>query len=154
MYLNEVGRIVNASIINIPDFVPNSIIHDHIVMPNHLHFIVQMLDVGADIIRPIASTASDNMVASSQCDDAMGQMISAPTYKYSKTLGSIVRGFKAGITKQIGQSVFQRNYYEHIVRDYDDWINIKNYIKTNPQTWDADKLFQKSMAECKEKYKL
>jgi hypothetical protein len=35
----------------------------------------------------------------------------------SRTVGSIVRRFKIGVTKQIGRSIWQRNYYEHIIRD-------------------------------------
>ncbi len=77
-------------------------------------------------------------------------MISAPTakaYKYSKSVGSVIRGFKAGITKQIGKSIWQRNYYEHIIRDNADYEKISNYIFTNPQTWDADSMYQKQLDE-------
>lgn len=152
MILNNIGQIVDNAIINIPKYCDNRvIIHERIVMPNHIHFIMQITDdrgVGADIIRPIAPPAQSN------CRPTIGRMISAPTakaYKYSKSVGSVIRGFKAGVTKQIGKSIWQRNYYEHIIRDNTDYEKISNYIFTNPQTWDADSMYQKQLDEFIEK---
>ncbi|MEI6291285.1 MAG: restriction endonuclease subunit S [Chloroflexota bacterium] len=61
----------------------------------------------------------------------------------SKTIGSIVRGFKIGVTKWFQenhspQTVWQRNYYEHIIRDDDDLNRIREYIINNPMNWDTD----------------
>lgn len=139
MILNKLGKIVHKAILDIPKYCDDKIkIHEFVVMPNHIHIIIELtahIDVGADIIRPESSN---------------GQVIPAPTtvaYKYSKTLGSVIRGFKSGITKQIGKSIWQRNYYEHIIRDNADYEKIANYIFTNPKTWDADALYQKQLDE-------
>ena len=60
----------------------------------------------------------------------------------SHTLGAIVRGFKTAVTSQAntlsrtsGMSVWQRNYYEHIVRDDADLDRIPRYIAANPKRW-------------------
>jgi REP element-mobilizing transposase RayT len=50
----------------------------------------------------------------------------------------MVRGFKIGVTNQIGQSVWQRNYYEHIIRDDESYHQIVQYIRDNPKKWEND----------------
>jgi len=57
----------------------------------------------------------------------------------SKTIGSLVRGFKASVTKRLGYSVWQRNYFEHIIRDIATHDKIADYIVNNPFMWDKDK---------------
>jgi REP element-mobilizing transposase RayT len=59
----------------------------------------------------------------------------------SKTIGSIVRGFKIGVTKQIGYSIWQRNYYEHIIRDANDYARIASYTVSNPAKWTDDTFY-------------
>jgi putative transposase len=63
------------------------------------------------------------------------------------TIPTIVRGYKAAVTKQInllrscpGCPVWQRNYYEHLIRDEDDYLRISAYILNNPRTWQEDSL--------------
>jgi REP element-mobilizing transposase RayT len=62
----------------------------------------------------------------------------SPLRSPSKTIGSVVRGFKIGVTKWFRQNtqiqnVWQRNYYEHIIRDKKSYQNITNYIINNPK---------------------
>lgn len=69
----------------------------------------------------------------------------SPLRGTSKTIGSIVRGFKIGVTQYIRKNtdihdVWQRNYYEHIIRDGDDYGRIANYIRDNPMNWGQDKM--------------
>ncbi len=49
-------------------------------------------------------------------------------------------------------NIWQRNYYEHIIRDTANYENIRGYIFTNPQTWDADVLYQKQIEEFNERF--
>jgi DNA-binding Lrp family transcriptional regulator/REP element-mobilizing transposase RayT len=63
-----------------------------------------------------------------------------------KSLGSFIAGFKSTVTKQInnirnkpGIPVWQRNYYEHVVRNEDDLFEIREYIVNNPIKWELDK---------------
>jgi putative transposase len=64
----------------------------------------------------------------------------------SKTIGSVVRGFKIGVTKWFRQNtnvfdVWQRNYYDHIICDEQSYQNISNYIINNPVKWTEDKFY-------------
>ena len=77
-------------------------IEKYVLMPDHIHLIVRM----------------DN-----------GRMwASAPT----KHLSSIVRSIKTLTTKEIGVSIFQRSYYDHIIRNPQDYDEIWRYIENNP----------------------
>ena len=71
------------------------------------------------------------------------QPSSVPRYP-SKTVGSIVRGFKIGVTKWIRantdvHAVWQRNYYDHIIRNESSLDRIRQYIADNPARWDTDR---------------
>ena len=63
------------------------------------------------------------------------------------SLPTIVRSFKSAVTKRIneirnspGLPLWQRNYYEHVIRNEADYNRIAEYVATNPQRWEEDKL--------------
>jgi REP element-mobilizing transposase RayT len=63
-----------------------------------------------------------------------------------QSVSSIVKGFKIGVTKWMRQNtteyqIWQRNYYEHIIRNDDSYRRIANYILNNPQNWQEDEYF-------------
>ena len=76
----------------------------------------------------------------------------------SKTIGSIVRGFKIGVTKWMRQNmpvqtVWQRNYYEHVIRNEDSLDRIRLYVVENPARWAYDRENpEAASAETKEKW--
>jgi len=60
-------------------------------------------------------------------------------------LGSVIRGIKSTTTKQIGLIeldgllVWQRSFYDRIIRNEKEYIKIKEYIKNNPKMWGRDR---------------
>jgi len=56
-------------------------------------------------------------------------------------VGALVRGFKSYITKQLGFSVWQRNYWENIIRNEQSYQRIADYIINNPTNWQNDKFY-------------
>ena len=63
----------------------------------------------------------------------------------TRSVGMLVRAFKARCTRAINQlwqtssvPVWQRNYYEHIIRDEEAYLKIAEYVQTNPQRWEDD----------------
>ncbi|MCC6187381.1 MAG: hypothetical protein IT256_09535, partial [Chitinophagaceae bacterium] len=65
----------------------------------------------------------------------------------SQTIGAIVRGSKSSVTKQLGlmgfeEKLWQRNYYEHIIRNEQSYNTISNYIINNVAKWHADKFYR------------
>ena len=120
MVLNEKGQIVKNEWLNTANVRQGDVIlHEYVVMPNHFHAIVE-------ICRGGVRDSTDRGV----CD--------TPLRSPSKTLGAIVRGFKSAVTKQIGFPIWQRNYYEHIIRNAHAFERISNYIRNNPAQWNKD----------------
>jgi REP element-mobilizing transposase RayT len=64
-----------------------------------------------------------------------------PLIGTSRTIGSIIRGFKIGTTKQIAYAIWQCNYYEHIIRNANDYARIAEYITNNPIRWEMDRYY-------------
>ena len=62
---------------------------------------------------------------------------SSPT----KNIGSIIRSFKTMVTREIGSSIFQRSYHDHIVRNHEDYLSIWQYIEENAAKWQSDRYF-------------
>lgn len=77
-----------------------------------------------------------------------GGVCKTPQRGPSQTVGAIVRGYKSAVTKQLGLMGFvgklwQRNYWEHIIRDETSYIRISDYIINNPAKWADDKFYEK-----------
>ncbi len=91
MVLNDAGKIANQCWVEISKHFPNSVLHEHIVMPNHVHGIIELISepVGAENFPPNKNMANDFHRANDYL----------PLRSPSKTIGSIVRGFKIGVTK-------------------------------------------------------
>ncbi len=121
MGLSEIGCIVANEIQRTNIIRPYVRIDTWIVMPNHAHLLI---DVRAT--RRVAPTV-------------------APTLQ-PRSLGSIIGQLKSIITKQIYEShgfegrIWQRNYFERIVRTPDERVRIKGYILNNPSHWSTDEL--------------
>ena len=58
-----------------------------------------------------------------------------------RTLAQDVRSFKTLVTKEIGRSIWQRLYYEHVVRDEKDYLIKAKYIEDNPAKWTDDEMY-------------
>jgi putative transposase len=101
-------------------------------MPNHVHGIIiihQSKRIGLLIV------GATRRVAPTQ----------RPTGPSSGSLGAIMAQFKSIVTKRInelrntpGTSVWQRNYYEHVIRNEDDFSRVREYLINNPTLWEED----------------
>jgi transposase len=113
MQLNVFGEILKEILLSLTKYYPNSILTDFVIMPNHLHFIW---------------FNQDNV-----------------------PLSEIVKKFKGNATKQyhsfmISQNkayepLWQRSFYEHIIRDDKDYERIASYIENNPLQWELDRFY-------------
>jgi REP element-mobilizing transposase RayT len=145
MVLNDAGVMANECWMDIPKHFPNTVLHEYAIMPNHVHGIIEITNTENSSIPDISHKKRAKDVSPLR-DSLVSQMFCGT----SKTIGSIVRGFKIGVTKWLrnnlssqypqNQSVWQRNYYEHIISNEQSYQNITNYIINNPSTWKQDKL--------------
>jgi len=119
MFLNQYGKTVHNYWDRIPGHYSNISLDAFIVMPNHIHGIIIIDDVGAGL-KP------------------------APTERYP--LYEIIRAFKTFSARQInkmrgapGIPVWQRNYFERIIRDEKELDSIREYINNNINAWELNK---------------
>lgn len=135
MVLNEQGKMVEKWLEKISDKF-NVILDEYQIMPNHIHTIIHL--VGADPhVRPNIQTHGSDRIGS--------------THGSTPTLGTIIQWFKTISTneymenvrnkkwKSFNKRLFQRNYYEHIVRNEQDLHAIRQYIQQNPLMWTRDR---------------
>jgi len=137
MRLNKQGQIANREWMRLERRFSTADFSAFVVMPNHMHGIVVM--------------HADGRGAGENHPDHGGGRHPLRPYEGPRvipgSLAAIVRAYKASVTWRIhamrgdeGSPVWQRNYYEHIVRDDEEYRRIIEYIQTNPLRWEADQL--------------
>ncbi|MDR0819724.1 MAG: hypothetical protein LBN43_09170 [Oscillospiraceae bacterium] len=118
---------------SIPEHFPNVKLDEFVIMPNHIHGII-VVD-NADYRRGTACRASTDK---GRTRTDAGEQFSRPV---KGSLPTIVRSYKSAVSKQLGKSIWQRNYYEHIIRNDEDYLRICEYIQFNPRNWEKDELY-------------
>ena len=133
MVLNALGRIADEEWKRSPEIRKQLGLDAYVIMPNHMHGIV--------ILR-----REDDHIRRDSPQPSVGAHGGAPLQRPPRSLGSFVAGFKARVTKRINQHrrtpgtpVWQRGYFDHIVRDQRDLDRIRSYILHNPAKWALDK---------------
>jgi putative transposase len=138
MILNDAGKIADECWLKIPEHFPDAVLHEHVVMPNHVHGIIELVNndaaaVGVQNFEPLQQTTNKS-----------------PKNEFQKiiprSIGSIIRGYKIGVTKFFRDNtdihiVWQRNFHDHIIRDEQSYWKISAYIANNPEVWENDKFY-------------
>jgi putative transposase len=131
--LNEAGRIVDECWLATPAHFDGVESITHVVMPNHVHGII--------LIRDIAKQG-----AVTKASPLVGARHASPLRPHGvkrHSLGAIIGSFKSAVTNRIGRElsstpVWQRNYYEHIIRNERQMEKVWLYIQSNPLCWATD----------------
>ena len=147
MVLNEYGKIVQDEWMESSKIRKEIKLDYFIVMPNHIHGIIFITNRNT----PLRSTDANDVGATppngGTSRPAPPQAESPPPRgPKPKSLGSFVAGFKSIATRRInelrktpGVSVWQRNYYDHIIRNENELHQIREYIVNNPAKWEYDR---------------
>ena len=106
--LSNIGKDVETNLLKLPRIFDGIVIKPYIIMPNHIHFVVQLTGRHGDL----------------------------PLHK-------LVGQFKSYTTKIHSGILWQRNYYDHIIRNQQEYEKIYEYIETNPLKWEEDKYYIK-----------
>jgi REP element-mobilizing transposase RayT len=136
-----------------------------VVMPNHLHGIVWIVPVdgagprdgvaGANVVRAYGdgvgrAGAHSHAPLPGRSPPATSRGV-RQLHRAPRSLGSFIAGYKSAVTKRInqlrqspGQPVWQRNYWERVVRDDREMDRFRRYIATNPLRWESDQLHPRS----------
>jgi len=145
MILNEYGEIA-AEEWEKSEEIRNEIeLCEYIVMPNHFHGIVR-INAGANGRSPVLGIGGMRGNFSNR-GKKIGEGENSVPKMQARSVSSLVSGYKSVVTKRInqirsmpGEKLWQRNYWEHIIRNEDEYFRIANYIKNNPEKWYNDKL--------------
>ena len=138
MVLNDFGEIAHQEWVRLTERFDHFQLDVFQIMPNHMHAIV-VLD---DLVGATLAVAPDDAVGF----DKRAQASRAPT------VGDIIGAYKSIVAveclsiyksrHEIMGKLWQRNYYENIIRDQQSYQNIANYILNNPAHWQSDKFYK------------
>jgi putative transposase len=146
MVLSEYGEIAKKEWLRSEEIRREIKLDEFVVMPNHIHGIIIFTNVGATGGSPTQSGATGEPPTQARATDRSPLQLSKQHGPLKRSLGSLVAGYKFATTKrsiQIGRgittSIWQRNYYEHVIRNETDLEEIREYIENNPAKWLEDK---------------
>jgi len=105
------GKIVDEAIQNITSVYPTLSLESYVVMPNHIHILLRV------------------------CADEYGRPLVAPT------MSRVVKQLKGIVSKQIGVTIWQKSFHDHIIRNREDYEEHLRYIYENPIHWYYDELY-------------
>jgi len=163
MKLNDAGKMVDEQWLALVNRFPNIELHEYIIMPNHFHCILEIVETSVGV--PLVGTQSN----STEIMEEGRPRGSAPTFAptdtsmtdsqndngilKNKTIGDMMDAFKSIITVEYIRGVknkgwdrfegklLQRDYYEHIIRNELEYQRISEYIINNPSKWKGDKFY-------------
>ena len=132
MRLNRHGKIAEECWQLIPKHFPDVELGAYVIMPNQVHGIIMIND-----------TDKNRVATNSQPVGASHDTPLRPRGVSSGSLGAIIGSFKSAVTKRIGRElnetgIWQRSFYEHIIRNDKEFANIQAYVINNPVLWDED----------------
>ncbi len=152
MNLNEAGKMIDNEWLKIPQRFTNTKLHEYQVMPNHFHAILEIttIAVGSTLVvdpetvnrkgqprglpqrspKPLAQSVPE--IKNKTLGDMVGAFESITTVEY-------IRGVKSKKWQPFNGKLWQRNYWEHIIRNEEEYQRISNYIRNHPSNWTEDK---------------
>ncbi|MEB2333814.1 MAG: hypothetical protein OZ914_05825, partial [Anaerolineaceae bacterium] len=139
--LNEAGEMVVRWWNELPNKFPNIVLGEFVVMPNHFHGIIFIMEnVGADLrVCPDGEEKGEHVDSPQHADSPQRSTLSQMIQWFkTMTTNEYIRGVKQSNWKPFIGKVWQRNYYEHIIRNEKELQQKTNYILDNPSRWDED----------------
>jgi REP element-mobilizing transposase RayT len=115
--LNDAGKILEKQWLDLAQRYTHIRLHEYVVMPNHFHGIIQIHENNNENIGTIVGTFK------------------------SLTTRDYIQGVHTKNWLPFEKKLWQRNYYEHIIRNEESYLTLSKYIKENPKRWKEDKFF-------------
>ena len=124
--LNNLGKVVKKCLFDIPKHFPNAILDEFIIMPNHIHAII-ITDY----------TDESQKLVGTNIQSVGNENIRSLQNNRKTNLSSIIKGLKIGVTKWAKDNNYsnfkwQKSFYDRIIRNEKELLNIRKYIKFNP----------------------
>ena len=126
--LSAVGEVIDKYIKS-THRIPGVTVEKYVIMPNHLHLLI-------GIHRDDGTSR-----APSPTDDCTPPACNPSVAPHNQLLPHTIATLKRFVHRDVGYTVFQRSYYDHVVRGEQDYREIWEYIDQNPQKWQQDRFF-------------
>jgi putative transposase len=127
--LNPLGKIAQACWLEITQHFAFTEISTYVIMPNHIHGIIVINN----------SDGEQELAPQDVGNESFGKPV-------SRSLPTIIRSFKSAVTKRVNtipgeraSDLWQKGYYEHVIRGEKEWVCIGEYILSNPMKWTTDR---------------
>jgi REP element-mobilizing transposase RayT len=153
MVLSPLGEIVRKQWSEIPRRFSRIRLDEFVVMPNHIHGVIEIVNDDVDIVGAGLVPARKIAIISNRATTRVNRAttrVNRATTRVAPTIGDMVGAFKSLCVKEwlvyIKKSnlnwhdkIWQRNYYEHIIGNEKDYNNVVEYIRNNPVNWQTDR---------------
>jgi len=145
--LSPIGKTAQEYWLQIPKHFNHVELDEYVIMPNHIHGIIVINDKNVNIRRDVRSNAPTNANAKMNPENYYSRI--SPQ---SGSLGVIIRSYKSSVTRWCRKNKhdhfkWQRNYYEHIIRNDHELYEIRKYIINNPAQWQLDSEYPDNLSE-------
>ena len=110
--LSEVGKVIEYEMQKLTNIYERVCVDKYVIMPNHVHLIIIISDD-----------------------------INSGRTQFAPTLPRIIKQFKGSITKQLGRKIWQSSFYDRIIRNEKEYLQICKYIENNPIKWTEDEYY-------------
>jgi REP element-mobilizing transposase RayT len=156
MILNDLGMKADEYWKNIPNHFPNVLLHNHIIMPNHVHGIIELTvtsvmgaasrrDITCDVPmdESVIPVRTRHVVSLQKQQNPIGNAFGKPI---SGSVSVIIQQFKSSVKKWCSSNEhnyfqWQSRFYDHIIRDEESYYKIIEYIINNPLNWKDDTFY-------------
>jgi putative transposase len=139
MVYNDAGRMIERWYLELENKFKTIRCHDWVVMPNHFHCIVEIADndLGEHRGRHIGLPLHNHPIR-----PKLGEIVQ---WFKTMTTNAYIRGVKEDDWQPFEKKMWQRNYWEHIIRNETSYLKLIEYIQNNPQKWELDALHPDNM---------
>lgn len=135
--LNDAGKMIEKWYFKLENKFSNIKCHEMVVMPNHFHCIIEIIN------EPVDATALNDGSALRADTRVRPDIPTVVQWFKTMTTNEYIRGVKTLGWQRFDGKLWQRDYYEHIIRNHQSFIKISNYIRNNPTKWHIDKFNNK-----------
>jgi REP element-mobilizing transposase RayT len=125
----------------LPEKFPDIRTDQFIIMPNHIHGIIFIVSVGAD--QRVCLITGNHIGLPLQTKPTLGRIVQ---WFKTMTTNDYIKAVRMNNVEPFPGKLWQRNYYEHIIRDETDLNSIRQYIIDNPSKWEEDEDNPKNLA--------
>jgi len=161
--LSELGTIVRESWLAVPTHFGGLQLHEFVVMPNHIHGIIQIVMEAGDLSRwgggQLAIEDGVGVETGARTDGEIKDRNKTKTAQHAAplqaqkrqdlsrleagSLSVIVRSFKAAVTRRARAEmnwrggIWQNGYFDRVIRDGKEFADVTRYIAPNPTRWEV-----------------